>query len=240
MMSEIEYAVDGTLSAEQDSACIRRYLPLVNKILRQVAHQSTTVIDYQDLQQVALLGLLTAIRRYGPPDEAFPGYARYRIRGAVLDELRQADWRPRALRQQTHEIARQVRELTKQLGREPDWNDVQQALQLDAQTWQDYLQSEHLASIESLDAVMVAEGEGQFGSERDNPERFCARQQQLTQAIGTLDKREQLILTLYYQHDMNLKEIALVLEISEARVCQLNKRLNDKLVAYIKQSESVC
>lgn len=239
-MPVTEYSLDETFSAEQEAACIRQYLPLVHKILRQIAHHASVVMDYQDLQQIALMGLLTALRRYGVPDEAFPGYAKYRIRGAILDELRQADWRPRTVRQQTHDIARQIRQLAKQTGREPEWPEIRQALQIDAQTYHDYLQSEYLASIESLDAVMESEGEGRFGSERDNPERYYARQQQLSQAIAVLDKREQLILTLYYQHDMNLKEIALVLEISEARVCQLNKRLNDKLVAHLKQSESVC
>lgn len=233
-MTVSEYTLDTRLSAQEEALYVRQYLPLVNKILRQTAHHASTAIDYQDLQQIALLGLLTALRRYGPPDDAFAGYAKYRIRGAILDELRQADWRPRAVRQQTHQLAQQIQALAKQLGREPQFADIEQALHIDAQDYQDYLHNESAASLESLDAVLELEGGRQLGSDRDNPERFYARQQCLKQALDRLDAREQLILTLYYQHDMNLKEIALVLEVSEARVCQLNKRLNEKLVAFIQ------
>lgn len=239
-MSVNGYSQTDALTAQQEAGYIQQYLPLVNKILRQLSYHANAVIDSHDLQQIALVGLLTALRRYGIPDAEFPGYAKYRIRGAILDELRQADWRPRTLRQKTHQLSHQIQQITQKLGREPDFADLKQALALDAETYHDYLQSEYLASVESLDAVMVGEGDAQFGTHRDNPERFYARQQQLSQAIAILDPREQLILTLYYHHEMNLKEIALVLEISEARVCQLNKRLNDKLVAHIKQSESVC
>ncbi|WP_241646387.1 FliA/WhiG family RNA polymerase sigma factor [Rosenbergiella metrosideri] len=239
-MSINGYLQTDALTAQQEADYIQQYLPLVNKILRQLSYHANTVVDSHDLQQIALVGLLTALRRYGIPDAEFPGYAKYRIRGAILDELRQADWRPRTLRQKTHQLSHQIRQITQKLGREPDFADLQQALALDAETYHDYLQSEYLASVESLDAVMEGEGDAQFGTHRDNPERFYARQQQLSQAIAVLDPREQLILTLYYHHEMNFKEIALVLEISEARVCQLNKRLNDKLVAHIKQSESVC
>ena len=239
-MSATEYMQAAPLSAEQEATYIQQYLPLVNRILRQLSFQANAVIDSHDLQQIALIGLLTALRRYGVPDAEFPGYAKYRIRGAILDELRQADWRPRAVRQKTHQLAQHIQQITQQLGREPEFGDLQQRLGIDAQTYHDYLQNSYLASVESLDAVMEGEGEAQFGTHRDNPERFYARQQQLTQAIAILDAREQLILTLYYHHEMNLKEIALVLEVSEARVCQLNKRLNDKLVDHIKKSESVC
>ncbi|MBT0727583.1 FliA/WhiG family RNA polymerase sigma factor [Rosenbergiella australiborealis] len=238
-MSFTEYTQTEQMSAEQEAQYIHRYLPLVNKILRQMSYHASVVIDAYDLQQIALIGLLTALRRYGVPDDEFPGYAKYRIRGAILDELRQADWRPRSLRQKTHQLAQQIKQLTQQLGREPEFADMYHHLQIDQHTYHEYLQSEHLASVESLDAVMEGEA-SELGSQRDNPERFYAKQQQLAQAIGILDQREQLILTLYYHHEMNFKEIALVLDVSEARVCQLNKRLNDKLVAHIKQSESVC
>jgi len=239
-MSVADYAPTDSLTPEQEALYIQQYLPLVNKILRQLSFHANAVIDSYDLQQIALIGLLTALRRYGLPDAEFPGYAKYRIRGAILDELRQADWRPRAVRQKTHQLAQQIQHITQQLGREPDYRDLEQRLGIDAQTYADYLQNEYLASVESLDAVMEGEGDKQFATQRDNPERFYARQQQLSQAIAILEPREQLILTLYYHHEMNLKEIALVLEVSEARVCQLNKRLNEKLVAHIKQSESVC
>ncbi|WP_277756467.1 sigma-70 family RNA polymerase sigma factor, partial [Rosenbergiella nectarea] len=108
-MSFTEYTQTEQMSAEQEAQYIHRYLPLVNKILRQMSYHASVVIDAYDLQQIALIGLLTALRRYGVPDDEFPGYAKYRIRGAILDELRQADWRPRSLRQKTHQLAQQIK-----------------------------------------------------------------------------------------------------------------------------------
>ncbi len=83
-----EFAATLVLTPQQESHYLQAYLPLVRKVVRQLAPQCNCIIDRQDMEQTALMGLLNAIRRYGLPDEGFAGYAVHRIRGAILDELR--------------------------------------------------------------------------------------------------------------------------------------------------------
>ena len=99
-----EFAAAPVLTPQQESHYLQAYLPLVRKVVRQLAPQCNCIIDRQDMEQSALMGLLNAIRRYGLPDEGFAGYAVHRIRGAILDELRALDWRPRQLRQKYHQM----------------------------------------------------------------------------------------------------------------------------------------
>ncbi|WP_302184475.1 sigma factor, partial [Salmonella enterica] len=91
------------------------------------------------MEQVGLLGLLDSLRRYGEPDEQFGRFASLRIRGAILDELRRLDWRPRTVRQQSHRVRDSIRELTRTLGREPQEAEILAATGLDAQAYQDHL-----------------------------------------------------------------------------------------------------
>lgn len=78
------------------------HVPLVKRVVRQLHAQASAVLDREDMEQIGLMGLLEALRRYGPPDERFPAFATLRIRGAILDELRRQDWRPRSVRQDSH------------------------------------------------------------------------------------------------------------------------------------------
>ncbi|WP_187433255.1 sigma-70 family RNA polymerase sigma factor, partial [Serratia marcescens] len=93
-----EFQTLPSLTPAQESQYLQAYLPLVRKVVRQLASQCSSVMDKQDMEQIALIGLLSAIRRYGTPDAGFGGYALHRIRGSILDELRSLDWRPRQLR----------------------------------------------------------------------------------------------------------------------------------------------
>lgn len=111
-----EFAAAPVLTPQQESHYLQAYLPLVRKVVRQLAPQCNCIIDRQDMEQTALMGLLNAIRRYGLPDEGFAGYAVHRIRGAILDELRALDWRPRQLRQKYHQMKDLIRETRKNWG----------------------------------------------------------------------------------------------------------------------------
>ena len=120
-------AIDYRYAAEQGGAALfapgaeqkwlLQYLPLVKRIVSQLALQANQVLDREDMEQIGLMGLLECLRRYGTPDEQFGRFAALRIRGAILDELRRQDWRPRQVRQQTHKIRDAIRQLARQLGR---------------------------------------------------------------------------------------------------------------------------
>lgn len=220
-----------SLTPVEESHYLQQWLPLVKRVVRQLAAQADSVMDRDDLEQVALIGLLESLRRYGRPDAQFAGYALQRVRGAVLDQLRLHDWRPRRLRQKTHKINDAVRDLTRKLGHQPSEEEIRQHLGLSKQGYQEYLMLESASTMESFDDLLAIDGLGTVIHGRIMEEEIDI-QRTLKLALSSLDEREKLILTLYYQMELSLKEIALILELTEARVCQLNKKISEKIKAF--------
>lgn len=222
----------------QDAVAEQRHLlaytPLVKRIARQLNSQSSAAIDREDMEQIGLLGLLDALRRYGEPDERFGAYAATRIRGAILDELRRQDWRPRAVRQESHRTRDAVRELTRRLGREPSEAEVMQTLGLSVEAYQDYQLAERAELLASFDELVSEMGN--IACERPTPEALLIRRRSIEQALVALDEREQRVIQLYYEFDLSLKEIAAVLDLTEARVCQINKGALRKMKAFLQPS----
>ena len=130
------------------------YAPLVKRIVRQLNSQIAGAIDRDDMEQIGLMGLLEALRRYGEPDGAFGSYASLRVRGAILDELRRQDWRPRAVRQQSHKLRDAVRALTRSLGHEPSEAEIMAGLNLTPEAYQTYQLDENAELIASFDEVL--------------------------------------------------------------------------------------
>ncbi|MBB1198965.1 FliA/WhiG family RNA polymerase sigma factor [Enterobacteriaceae bacterium 89] len=227
----MDFIASDALTPADEARYLKAYLPLVKKVVRQLAYQASSVMDQEDMEQIALMGLLTALRRYGPPDEQFGAFAVQRVRGAVLDELRQLDWRPRRLRQKTHKLNDAIRELSRKLGRTPVFDDLKLHLSITAEEYQEYLLLDCARSLESLDDLLGNDVyTGALDSRPLEEEMVVSRT--LRSALASLDEREQLILTLYYQHELSLKEIALVLDLTEARVCQLNKKIAQKIQSF--------
>ncbi|WP_145544333.1 FliA/WhiG family RNA polymerase sigma factor [Yersinia frederiksenii] len=219
------------LTPVEERKYLEAYLPLVKRIVRQLSFQADSVIGKDDMQQVALMGLLEALRRYGHPDGQFAAYAVHRIRGAVLDQLREHDWRPRRLRQKTHKTNEAIRKVARQLGHEPSFEEINAELQLTAEEYQEYLLLESASVMESLDDILSLETPTDALQSRQLEEGIII-EDNLNQAIASLEEREQMILHLYYQKEMSMKEIALVLELTEARICQLNKKLVQKIKSF--------
>ncbi|WP_435954655.1 FliA/WhiG family RNA polymerase sigma factor [Dryocola sp. BD626] len=228
-----EFQTLPSLTPAQESQYLQAYLPLVRKVVRQLAPQCNSVMDKQDMEQIALIGLLEAIRRYGAPDAGFGGYAVHRIRGAILDELRSLDWRPRQLRQKYHQISDLIRDLRKTLGREPELAELI-AEGVTAEDYREYLDLEGANTLASLDELLGDE-HSVLPLQGRKLEDQMITQHMLSKALTTLTEKEQQILFLYYQQDMNLKEIALVLGLTEARICQMNKKIAEKLKEYFAQ-----
>lgn len=219
------------LTPVEERKYLEAYLPLVKRIVRQLSFQADSVIGREDMQQVALMGLLEALRRYGHPDGQFAAYAVHRIRGAVLDQLREHDWRPRRLRQKTHKTNEAIRKVARQLGHEPSFEEINAELQLTAEEYQEYLLLESASVMESLDDILSLETPTDALQSRQLEDGIII-EDNLNQAIASLEEREQMILHLYYQKEMSMKEIALVLELTEARICQLNKKLVQKIKSF--------
>lgn len=223
------YATTTVLDAAAEQAAVTAYLPMVRQVVRQLASQAQTIMDTQDMVQIGLMGLLEALRRYGAPDAAFAAYARQRVRGAILDELRRQDWRPRSVRQSAHKIRDAVRILRRKLGQEPTPEIIQKAMGISEAEYLAWEQAELAEAMASLDELVGAGMD--MASSADDPATTVLRRRALAQALAALNEREQQVIQLYYEFDLNLKEIAAVLELSEARVCQLNKEALRKMRA---------
>ncbi len=221
----------GTVSVADEQKHLLAYAPLVKRIVRQLNSQVQGAIDRDDMEQIGLMGLLEALRRYGEPDASFGSYAALRVRGAILDELRRQDWRPRAVRQQSHKMRDAVRELTRKLGREPAEQEIMAALGLDAEGYQAYLLDENAETIASFDEILQ-DTLADTGSVAGPEEQLMIRRS-LEQALTGLDEREQRVIQMYYEFELSYKEIAAVLDLTDARVCQLNKQALNKMKAVL-------
>lgn len=232
-----DYAADAgapLLTVAQEQRHLLAYAPLVKRIVRQLNSQVSGAIDRDDMEQIGLMGLLEALRRYGEPDGAFGSYASLRVRGAILDELRRQDWRPRAVRQESHRMRDSVRALTRKLGREPAEADIIKALGITAEAYHEHQMAENAESIGSFDEVLqdtVGQGES-----APSPEEQLMVRRSLEQALRGLDEREQRVVQMYYEFELSYKEIAAVLDLTDARVCQLNKGALGKMKAMLQSA----
>jgi RNA polymerase sigma factor for flagellar operon FliA len=220
-----------THSVADEQKHLLAYAPLVKRIVRQLNSQIAGAIDRDDMEQIGLMGLLEALRRYGEPDGAFGSYASLRIRGAILDELRRQDWRPRAVRQHSHKLRDGVRALTRKLGREPSEHEIMEALALTPDAYQAYLMDENAELIASFDEVLQ---ESVSNDSAPSPEDQLMVRRSLEQALRGLDEREQRVVQMYYEFELSYKEIAAVLDLTDARVCQLNKAALNKMKAVLQ------
>jgi RNA polymerase sigma factor for flagellar operon FliA len=225
--TEMASVAAAELGAADEQKHLLAFTPLVRRTVRQLNSQVGGAMDRDDMMQIGLMGLLEALRRYGVPDDRFPAFASLRVRGAILDELRRQDWRPRSVRQESFRLKTEVRELTKRLGREPTEAEVLAGLDISPEAYLAYQQdsnAETLASFDDLFDVLSNEA-----SSQRSPEAELMLKRSLQQALGTLSEREQRVIQLYYEYELSLKEIAAVLGLTEARICQINKAALQKM-----------
>ncbi len=220
--AELECTAGAPWTVEDEQKHLLAYVPLVKRVVRQLGAQAASSMDRDDMYQVGLLGLLDALRRYGEPDGKFAGYATMRVRGAILDELRRLDWRPRSVRQEAHRVRDGVRNLARTLGREPTQAEVLERLQLTPEAYREFQLAESAAQLAQFDDVIQElpdlHEEGRF-----SPEAQLFARRSIEEALRALDEREQRVVQLYYEFELSLREIAAVLGLTEARVCQINK-----------------
>ena len=198
-------------------------------------------VELDDLLQAGGIGLLNAIERYDSlQGTAFTTYAVQRIRGAMLDELRSRDWVPRSVRRNAREVAQAMQKLEQHLGRPATESELAQRLGITLAEYRQILLDTNNSQLFSYDEWREEQGENAErlleGHEEANPLHHLLEgslRQRVIEAIEALPEREKMVLTLYYQEELNLKEIGAVLEVGESRVSQLHsqaiKRLRAKL-----------
>ncbi|MGR5269205.1 RNA polymerase sigma factor FliA [Vibrio astriarenae] len=214
---------------------LRQYLPLVKRIVNQLRPHCTAAVGLDDMEQLGLMGLLEASRRYGDLDDNFPLFASRRIRGAILDELRRRDWRPRQLRQQAHDLMNKIKVLTRKLAREPSEKEILAEFGITSDEYHRVLSISQAEELQSLDTLIQESGEAYSPEVSDEGTQQVIDHNLIRYALGQLPEREQIILSLYYLKELSLKEIAMVVGLTEARVCQLHKSAVKNLQVMIKQ-----
>ena len=183
-----------------EDVTLTKYLHLVKRAVSHLRSQVLPSFSWDDLEQVGTMGLLEAIRRYGDePDEYFESYAFKRIRGAILDELRRQDWRPRQVRQQSHELNHAWRKLNNSLGRAPNEAELCEALDVSKEKVQEMLYASQAEEMQSLDELLQA---GLHEPKNSHGMAGTDLKLSMKKALSSLPKREQLLLTLYYQNEM--------------------------------------
>ncbi|QIZ76796.1 RNA polymerase sigma factor FliA [Ferrimonas lipolytica] len=213
-----DYSANTTSSAINEQAVLQQYLPLVKRTASKLACHCDGVLDRDDLEQLGLMALLDIVRRYpGEIDNNFAAVASKRVRGAMLDEFRRLDWRSRQVRQSAHQYNDAQRELTKKLVRQPSQQEIADHLGLSLTEVHQSCLDSHADVLSSLDELLENHEPSQGDDDHNE------QQEMLVHGLSKLNQRQQLLMSLYYQHELNLKEIALVLKVTEARVCQLHK-----------------
>lgn len=243
----LRYAKSGAGSASENSL-IEQYLPLVKTVVGRLAMTLPSHVNSDDLYSAGLVGLLNAVRRFDRKCGAsFEHYARMRIRGAILDELRRLDWVPRSVHDKAKKVARVMQELAQKHGHIP--TDVQMAAAMDISLneYEELLEQIRPASYVCLDSVQddgvdtagpshdIVGDEAQADPGKEAATREMARL--VEERLQQLPEMQRKVLALYYLEDLRLREIAEVFGVTESRICQIHAKAIIALKALLKQKE---
>ena len=227
------------------NSTLKQYGSLVRRLAHQMIAKLPANVELDDLIQVGMIGLTDALSRFDAGQGVqFETFATQRIRGAMLDELRGSDWMSRGSRKQAREIEAAVHRLEQRLGRAPSESEIAAEMGLALADYQELLGKVRGTQLVYLEDMRGDEGDQDYldrhvGDADANPLAQLQdrrMREALVAAIKSLPEREQYVMSMYYEHDMNLKEIAAVLKVTESRVCQLHSqcvaRLRVKLRAW--------
>jgi RNA polymerase sigma factor for flagellar operon FliA len=223
------YNVTGQLDKDQ---LVQRFAPLVKRIAYHLMARLPSSVQIDDLVQNGMIGLLDAIDRFETGMGAqFETYAMQRVRGAMLDGLRENDWLPRGLRRGLRQVEQAITRLEQQLGRPPLEDELAATLGITLAEYQKILLDARGHQIISFEDLSEEDGEDflerHFVDSKGDPSRILedeSLKKLLVQGIESLPEREKLMMALYYEQDLNLREIGEILGVTESRVSQLHSQ----------------
>ena len=231
-----------------ENALVEQYLPLVRSVMGRLAMSLPDHVDHDDLNSAGLVGLLQALRNYDPScGSSFETYARLRIRGAMLDELRRMDWVPRTVHEKARRIQEVIARLEQRHGRTPTEEEIAKGLELTLAAYRDLLSEIRPATFVCLDAVCTTEsGESSSLCEvvadpsEEGPVEQTSRnelKQIILHRLKELPDNQKKVLALYYGEDLHLREIAEVLNLTESRICQIHAQAILSIRSYVEHLE---
>ena len=233
-MAEELYTGQTSIQAEQ-------YGYLVKRIAHHIMARMPSSVDVDDLIQSGMIGLLEAAQKYDPSKGAsFETYAGIRIHGAIVDEMRRGDWVPRSVHKNTRAINQAIAEIEAKSGRDAKDSEIAAYLGVELDDYYAMARDCSVSRLFSLEASLEGEefGEAQIRDPHsEEPARSVSENEMksaLVEEIGKLPEREKLVISLYYNDELNLKEIGEVLGVSESRISQILSQANARLRARLK------
>lgn len=221
------------LNAERERV-IREFAPVIRAMAHRLAFRLPAHLDAEDLVSVGVIGLMDAMNKYDPTREAkFKTYAEFRIRGAMLDEIRSMDWIPRSVHERIGLLQKTRQDLMKKHGRPPTDEEVAAALGMSIGELDDFISRSQGAVLLSIQDLNAQEVDGHrvlrmlIDTQHPDPLSTVVAEnvrQVLGEAIEQLPEKERMVLTLYYYEELTMKEIGSVLKVTESRVCQIHAK----------------
>ncbi len=219
---------------------VNRHAPLVKKIAYHLLGRLPASVIVDDLIQAGMLGLLDAANQYDPTQGAsFETYASIRVRGSMLDELRRTDWAPKSVHRKARDLAGAIQQVEAATGRDASDREVAETMGISLEEYHQILQETNSSRMFSIEELASDDGDAyeRFSSSTPSPVEALEDEEfrsHLVDAIGTLPEREQLIMSLYYEQELNLREIGAVLNVTESRVSQLLSQAHSRLRARLQ------
>lgn len=234
------------IAADQKDRIIVEYAPLIKFIAQKIAVRLPSNIELDDLISSGVIGLMDAIDKYDPSrDNKFKTYAEFRIRGAILDELRAQDWVPRSVRDKAKMLDRTVLRLESALGRSPTEDEICESLSITVEEYHDLINQVRPVSMLSIDEASTFSNvdkksilnllEATAISSPFHQLNLKTVRDVITDSIKELPEKQRLVLSLYYYEDLNLKEIGVILNVTESRVSQLHAQAVSRLRAKLNE-----
>lgn len=233
-------AAYGKINASPQEALVKTHALMVKRIAHHLLMRLPSSIQFDDLIQAGMLGLLEAARHYDVTKGAsFETYACIRIRGYMLDEVRRNDWVPRSVYRNARMLAQAIKNVENRLGRDAKDHEIAQELHLSLNEYYELLKDSAGSQLCGFDDLGVNEDllkgnevnttEPQANALEEDMAKHLAR------IIETLPDKERLVLSLYYEQDLNLKEIGEVMEVSESRISQIHSQAMIRIKARLKE-----
>ena len=233
-MSALRNAPRRVIAEADRERVIQEFTHVVKAMAHRLAFRLPAYMDAEDLISVGIMGLMDAMDKYDPTREAkFKTYAEFRIRGAMLDEIRSMDWIPRSVHERITLLQKTYSELLHRLGRPPTDQEVGKELKMSAEELDEFLTRSRGAVVISLDDLGVQDADGHkiisvlTDSNQPDPLSVLVSERArhvLEAAIQDLPEKERLVLSLYYFEELTMKEIGQALKVTESRVCQIHSK----------------
>ncbi|MAO63668.1 MAG: FliA/WhiG family RNA polymerase sigma factor [Balneola sp.] len=228
------------------NSIISKSMPLIRSIIGKISRPDQPLTQLEDLESAGIYGLLQAMDSYDcERNIQFNTFAYYRIRGNIVDYLRSIDQLPRKQRKNYGEVQQVIQEKSQILGREPSDEEIAEELDMDIEEYHKLLSNVQQRNVLSLDTPAYDDNSNSHYDFHENPDsetpddELVKKEQTkaLQEKIGKLKERERLILMLYYYEDMTMSEIALLLELTEARISQIVGKILIKLKGDLKEEQ---